>query len=266
MNIEKYILETFIKHQNDAIGDAIADHYGLGEADKDTASWETVATYVPVNGDVEKGEYCEVEVQVGQGDSGLWYIRTEDDSGGSDEMDSTAYLTRDEAAKAAKAFAKENDESESVEKAEQEKEKRQARIDELTSEDGAWQIVNAYGVVASAHTEEAAEELLSLLREQDDTGEMDGCYVTNLSADAKREMADLEAEGGDWGVLDMDGNVLVRCASEADAEAWVEAEATVRQLSLRGKQGYDNCYWPRSVVQLSKGYRRTHQYSTEWTN
>jgi hypothetical protein len=249
MNIEKYILETFIKHQNDAIGDAIADHYGLGEADKDTASWETVATYVPVNGDVEKGEYCEVEVQVGQGDSGLWYIRTEDDSGGSDEMDSTAYLTRDEAAKAAKAFAKENDESESVEKAEQEKEKRQARIDELTSEDGAWQIVNAYGVVASAHTEEAAEELLSLLREQDDTGEMDGCYVTNLSADAKREMADLEAEGG-----------------EADAEAWVEAEATVRQLSLRGKQGYDNCYWPRSVVQLSKGYRRTHQYSTEWTN
>jgi hypothetical protein len=266
MNIEKYIIETFIKHQNDAIGDAIADHYGLGEADKDTASWETVATYVSVYGDPEKGEYCEVEVQVGQGDSGIWYISTSDDAGGGDETDVTAYLTRDEAAKAAKAFAKENDESESVEKAEQEKEKRQARIDELTSEDGAWQIVNAYGVVASAHTEEAAEELLSLLREQDDTGEMEGCYVTNLSADAKREMADLESKNGDWGVLDMDGNVLVRCASEADAEAWVEAEATVRQLSLRGKQGYDNCYWPRSVVQLSKGYRRCHQYSTEWTN
>lgn len=43
----------------------------------------------------------------------IWFVRTRDDGGGSDEADDTAYETRDEAAAAAEALAAGLDESDS---------------------------------------------------------------------------------------------------------------------------------------------------------
>jgi hypothetical protein len=266
MTIKEYILEVFVVNQNDGRVKAIAKKYDLGKCDKGTARWDTEATYVYVYGDATEGEYCDVEVQVGQGDSGLWYLHTTDDAGGSDDMDATAYLTEDEARQAANDYAEENDESEDAQAGDEENEDRQERIDKLTSDDGDWQIVDGYDrVVASADTEEEAEELMGLLKEQDKDGNMGSCSVVNQAAEADDAMETLIDEDGDWGVVDMDGAVIATCASEADAEAWIEAESTSRSLSLRGRQGFDNCYWPRSVVQISKGFARVSQYSTAWS-
>lgn len=72
-------------------------------------SWETVDTYTATFPDGMSEGSCTVEVQIGQ-DSGAWFLRTRDDTGGSDDADDTAHDSREDAAKAAAAFAVEHDE------------------------------------------------------------------------------------------------------------------------------------------------------------
>ena len=71
--------------------------------------WDSVATFGSTYPDGDGTGACDVEVQVGEAD-GVWYLRTSDDAGGSDDCDSTAYPTRDEAVAAAEDYALDCDE------------------------------------------------------------------------------------------------------------------------------------------------------------
>lgn len=83
---------------------------GVSKADVSVSSWSTVASYVstfPADG----GEgACDVDVQVGSV-AGVWYLRTRDDAGGSDECGDESYSTEAEAEAAAEEFARDHDES-----------------------------------------------------------------------------------------------------------------------------------------------------------
>lgn len=75
----------------------------------DVLRWETVDGYVATfpNGDTDGA--CDVEVQVGEA-GGLWFLRTQDDAGGSDNADDEAYASREAAEKAAEALVAAEDE------------------------------------------------------------------------------------------------------------------------------------------------------------
>lgn len=72
--------------------------------------WDQETTFVSAYGDAEAGECCDVEVMVGECD-GIWYLRTQDDAGGSDDADATPYLTEADARSAAKDWAETEDDS-----------------------------------------------------------------------------------------------------------------------------------------------------------
>lgn len=76
----------------------------------DVRNWETVATYVATYPSDDVAGACDVSVEIGEA-GGLWYLRTTDDAGGSDDCDDTSYETREAAAEAAEAFAAANDEA-----------------------------------------------------------------------------------------------------------------------------------------------------------
>lgn len=76
----------------------------------DVRNWETVATYVATYPDGDDEGACDVSVQIGEA-GGLWYLRTTDDAGGSDDCDDTANPTREAAVEAAEAFAASSDEA-----------------------------------------------------------------------------------------------------------------------------------------------------------
>lgn len=82
----------------------------------DVTRWETVASYVATfPSDGEEGA-CDVEVQIGEA-QGVWFVRTSDDAGGSDDAPDTGYASRVEAANAAEAFAANAQEAEEGEDA-----------------------------------------------------------------------------------------------------------------------------------------------------
>lgn len=169
--------------------------------DKNSVSrWDTEQTYVYVYGDADQDEYCDVEVQVGQSEiSGLWYLHTTDDAGGSDDMDITPYATEEDARQAAAAYADKQDESEEATAGKDAQTAREERIEELTAEDGDWQITDKDdGIIASAATEDDAAILLMLMREVagDNDEHLQGAYIQNLSTDAKETMERLTDEDG----------------------------------------------------------------------
>jgi hypothetical protein len=121
----------------------ISDPDELEETDdpggKETVEqWDTEATYVATfPGDPHDGA-CDVEVQVGQGDDGQWYLRTTDDAGGSDDASDDGYDSEDAARSAASAFASERHEAETDEDAEQYlRRQTEERADE-PDDDGEW--------------------------------------------------------------------------------------------------------------------------------
>jgi hypothetical protein len=75
----------------------------------DVMSWESVASFVSTFPSDDGEGACDVDVQIGETD-GVWFIRTTDDAGGSDDADDTAYESRDEAEAAAEALADDHDE------------------------------------------------------------------------------------------------------------------------------------------------------------
>lgn len=87
------------------------------ETKSDVLDWTTVATFVCTFPDGDADGACDVEVQIGRSGGG-WYVRSQDDAGGSDDCDDTAYDTEDEAREAAEEFAESNNEAEAGEDAE----------------------------------------------------------------------------------------------------------------------------------------------------
>lgn len=83
----------------------------LGVSKGDVTDWESVAIYVSTCPGGDSDGACDVDVQVG-GYGGLWFIRTTDDAGGSDECDGASYTTREAAEAAADEFASSHDEAE----------------------------------------------------------------------------------------------------------------------------------------------------------
>ncbi len=71
--------------------------------------WETVAGYVATFPADDGEGAADVEVQIGEA-GGRWYVRTQDDAGGSDDADHRSYSTRDRALAAAERLAFVNDE------------------------------------------------------------------------------------------------------------------------------------------------------------
>jgi len=82
------------------------------------SDWETVATFVcTFESGTDQPGACDVEVQIGCAGS-AWYLRSNDDAGGSDDCDDTAYETEEAAREAAEEYASENDEAEAGENSE----------------------------------------------------------------------------------------------------------------------------------------------------
>lgn len=204
--------------------------------------------------------------------SGRWYNWIEEDDNGSYE---SGEWTQDEDAARSEAaqFAEDNDATEARDEHDSEQETRDARIDELTT-NGDWQIVSHDDdddacVEYSTDSEAEAKELLSLLLERADGDEyyaLKNMSICNAGQENADTMAALETPDGDYGVLDMDGTVIAQCESEADAKKWVSLESQSRSLALRGTQGHENSYWPRSVVDLHAPYSRAGAHSTRWSN
>jgi len=113
----------------------------LGADKSGVRSWSTEATYVQTYPDASdcygSDGACDVEVQVGEV-AGVWYLRTRDDAGGSDECDDTSYSTEAEAIAAAEEFATAANEANDGEDAEDYlRRQKQERVGEEDS-DGAW--------------------------------------------------------------------------------------------------------------------------------
>jgi len=95
---------------------AVAKIVSLGK--DDVSRWETVATYVSTYPSDDGEGACDVEVQIGE-TGGVWFVRSRDDAGGSDEADDTMYSTEDDAYEAAESLAAEQDESDGADNAEE---------------------------------------------------------------------------------------------------------------------------------------------------
>jgi len=94
------------------------DSAAEAEASKDDVStWETVDAYVQTFPSDGADGACDVEVQIGEA-NGLWFLRTRDDAGGSDDATADTYGTQEDAEAAATAFAAERHEGEDGESAE----------------------------------------------------------------------------------------------------------------------------------------------------
>lgn len=72
----------------------------------DVMSWESVASYVSTFPSDDGEGACDVDVQIGE-TNGVWFVRTRDDAGGSDEADDNTYDSREDADAAAEALADE---------------------------------------------------------------------------------------------------------------------------------------------------------------
>jgi hypothetical protein len=98
-----------------------------------------------------------------------------------------------------------------------------------------------------------------------------GNSAVRLTGCACERAAALEAEDrdddGDWTVLDMDGNILSRHATEegADLRCSHDHDAFAAHLTDTHQHG-STAYQPRSVVDLTRDYRRDGQWSTTWSN
>lgn len=192
-----------------------------------------------------------------------WYNWVESDDSGSYECGEWTLDEADARASAAD-YARANDASTAKTNHEQEQEDLQAAIDSLTDSVGHYDVIDSeYRVIATAATMQDAEALAAALSQQSDNETYTA--TDNLSA-AEESMTDLERAEGDYGVLDMDGNIMVQCNDREDAGAWIEAESTARAIRLRGRSGHEGNYYPRSVVDLTRPYARNGQYSTGWSN
>jgi hypothetical protein len=80
--------------------------------------WEVVAAFVATFPADDGEGACDVSVEVGRGEDGLWYVRTQDDAGGSDDFGDTGYDTREAAERAASEYALDSDEAQPGEDAE----------------------------------------------------------------------------------------------------------------------------------------------------
>lgn len=89
----------------------------LGATKDSVDRWESIASYVATFPADDGEGAADVNVQIGEA-AGVWFMRTNDDAGGSDEADDTAYDTREAAEAAAEAFAAEHDEGDGEEDAE----------------------------------------------------------------------------------------------------------------------------------------------------
>lgn len=90
----------------------------LGVDKNSVTSWTTAASYVATFPSDDEDGACDVEVQVGEY-GGLWFVRTQDEAGGSDDASDESYDSKDDAEEAAKALAKELNEAEDAEDAEE---------------------------------------------------------------------------------------------------------------------------------------------------
>lgn len=90
--------------------DAVLTYDHLSKEDI-VARWDSVASYVATYPDTDGEGACDVDVQVGKGLDGRWYLRTRDDAGGSDDAGDGSYATEEEAVASAQAMADERTEA-----------------------------------------------------------------------------------------------------------------------------------------------------------
>lgn len=84
------------------------DHESAKESIRHT-DWDCVATFGATFSDENGTGACDVSVMVGEA-SGTWYLRTQDNAGGSDDCDAAPYADRVAAVAAAVDYAKDRDE------------------------------------------------------------------------------------------------------------------------------------------------------------
>jgi len=101
----------------------------------EVSDWETVTTYVSTFPADDGEGACDVEVQIGE-DEGVWFLRTQDDAGGSDDADDTQYASEAEARSAAEAFAKQNDEGNGASAEDYIRSQREERAEEGEDSEG----------------------------------------------------------------------------------------------------------------------------------
>lgn len=76
----------------------------------DVYRWESVAAYVVTFPTGDGLGACDVTVSIGQAGEGVWYVRTSDDAGGSDDGPDSPFASEAAARAAAEALADERDE------------------------------------------------------------------------------------------------------------------------------------------------------------
>ena len=109
-----------------------------------TSAWDTVATYGATYADGDGTGACDVSVQIAEA-NGRWYLRTDDDAGGSDSCDATAYDDRDAAVSAAEDYATEHDECDGLSAADWLAREATAAIEAGKSDDGEYVLCHKDG-------------------------------------------------------------------------------------------------------------------------
>ena len=137
----------------------------------EVGDWETIDTYVATFfDDNEIGEgACDVEVQIGEADGGLWFIRTRDDAGGYDVAPDDAYTSREAVEAAAASFKALQHEAAQGEDAEDYLHRRREEAAEVDP-DGEWAVYWETALddehVVSRHPTQTAAEAAAALHDQ----------------------------------------------------------------------------------------------------
>jgi hypothetical protein len=109
-----------------------------------TSTWDTVATYGATYPDGDGTGACDVSIQIAEA-NGRWYLRTDDDAGGSDSCDATAHNDRDAAVSAAEGYAAEHDECDGLSAAAWLEHEAEAMIEAGKSDDGDYVLAHKDG-------------------------------------------------------------------------------------------------------------------------
>ena len=142
------------------------------EVDKSEVNdWETINTYVATffdNNEIGEGA-CDVEVQIGEADGGLWFIRTRDDAGGYDNAPDDAFTSREAGEAAATSFTALQHDAAPGENAEDYLHRRRTESAELDPE-GEWAVYWETALddehVVSRHPTQMAAEAAAFIHEQ----------------------------------------------------------------------------------------------------
>lgn len=137
-------------------------------------SWETVASYVQTFDNGDDLGACDVELRVGEAyfegePTGVWFVCTVDDAGGSDDFDDSTFPSYENAVLAAQEFAEDHNEANSDQDAVDYLEaQEQARAIENANGEWAcyWSCLKESRAESRYATEDAAKAAVSLAKHQ----------------------------------------------------------------------------------------------------